>query len=446
MDHPLPRRLVRHPHWPRGWYPMRHDAGPPPPFGDTDEPVPVPHRRRRRGLRDPGRPRPRRADRTRPLPLLRRRRNHPQTQGPPVVRPQRNRETVRGPPARRRPRRWPNGSPATPPSATPWPTASPSKTPSASTCPPRPRRIRAILLELERLYNHVTDIGALCNDVGHAILNAHALRIRETLLRLNQRHHRPPAAPRRRSSSAAPASATCPTPPTCEAIGRRHPRDRRHWPSANSVVARPVHRHRRPHPRTGPDIGTLGYVARASGIDHRRPRRPPLRSTSDADPAPSPRSTGGDVLARFLIRADEIHASIALIADLAAPVSTPAHQPAGRRPGRQPAHRLRGRHRRRLARHHRPPRRTRARRTPDPRQDRRPVLLQLAGPARRPGRHDRPRLPPHQQELQPLLRRQRPLRETDRLRAENGPRPLTSCICWASSWSRPCGASAWGRR
>ena len=29
-DHPLPRRLVRHFHWPAGWYPMRADAGPPP--------------------------------------------------------------------------------------------------------------------------------------------------------------------------------------------------------------------------------------------------------------------------------------------------------------------------------------------------------------------------------------------------------------------------------
>ena len=33
LHHPLPRRLVRHGHWPQGWYPMRSDAGPPPPFG-----------------------------------------------------------------------------------------------------------------------------------------------------------------------------------------------------------------------------------------------------------------------------------------------------------------------------------------------------------------------------------------------------------------------------
>jgi Ni,Fe-hydrogenase III component G len=39
-DHPLPRRLVRHFHWPRGWYPMLADAGPSPAFGDTDGPYP----------------------------------------------------------------------------------------------------------------------------------------------------------------------------------------------------------------------------------------------------------------------------------------------------------------------------------------------------------------------------------------------------------------------
>jgi Ni,Fe-hydrogenase III large subunit len=48
------------------------------------------------------------------------------------------------------------------------------------------RRERAVLLELERLYNHVTDIGALCNDVAHGMLNSHSGRIRERLLRLNE--------------------------------------------------------------------------------------------------------------------------------------------------------------------------------------------------------------------------------------------------------------------
>ncbi len=46
--------------------------------------------------------------------------------------------------------------------------------------------VRALLLELERLYNHVGDIGAMCNDVGFGVAQARALIIREYLLRLNE--------------------------------------------------------------------------------------------------------------------------------------------------------------------------------------------------------------------------------------------------------------------
>jgi Ni,Fe-hydrogenase III component G len=46
VDHPLPRRLVRHFHWPQGWYPMLSDASAPPSFGDLDGPYPFPLIRR----------------------------------------------------------------------------------------------------------------------------------------------------------------------------------------------------------------------------------------------------------------------------------------------------------------------------------------------------------------------------------------------------------------
>ena len=36
------------------------------------------------------------------------------------------------------------------------------------------RCVRALLLELERLHNHVADLGALANDVGYGLVNAHA--------------------------------------------------------------------------------------------------------------------------------------------------------------------------------------------------------------------------------------------------------------------------------
>ena len=53
--------------------------------------------------------------------------------------------------------------------------------------PERDRLVRALLLECERLYNHVNDLGAIVNDAGFGIVNQHAGRLRETLLRHNAR-------------------------------------------------------------------------------------------------------------------------------------------------------------------------------------------------------------------------------------------------------------------
>ncbi len=47
--------------------------------------------------------------------------------------------------------------------------------------------MRTILLELERICNHVGDIGAIANDVGFVVANAHASRLKETLFELNER-------------------------------------------------------------------------------------------------------------------------------------------------------------------------------------------------------------------------------------------------------------------
>jgi Ni,Fe-hydrogenase III large subunit/Ni,Fe-hydrogenase III component G len=46
--------------------------------------------------------------------------------------------------------------------------------------------MRTILLEMERIYNHVADIGAIAMDVGFMIANAHAGRIREMMLSANE--------------------------------------------------------------------------------------------------------------------------------------------------------------------------------------------------------------------------------------------------------------------
>jgi Ni,Fe-hydrogenase III large subunit/Ni,Fe-hydrogenase III component G len=52
--------------------------------------------------------------------------------------------------------------------------------------PERAQFMRVILLELERIANHIADVGAIANDVGFVIANAHAGRIREMVLGLNE--------------------------------------------------------------------------------------------------------------------------------------------------------------------------------------------------------------------------------------------------------------------
>src|SRR5258708_37059216 len=52
--------------------------------------------------------------------------------------------------------------------------------------PARARALRTICLELERLYNHIADIGAICTDVAFVTANMHAMRLKERGLRVNE--------------------------------------------------------------------------------------------------------------------------------------------------------------------------------------------------------------------------------------------------------------------
>ncbi len=52
--------------------------------------------------------------------------------------------------------------------------------------PLRAEVMRTVLLELERVFNHVADIGAIAMDVGFVIANSHAGRIREMVLAVNE--------------------------------------------------------------------------------------------------------------------------------------------------------------------------------------------------------------------------------------------------------------------
>jgi Ni,Fe-hydrogenase III large subunit len=52
--------------------------------------------------------------------------------------------------------------------------------------PDRAVWLRALLAELERLANHLGDIGAICNDASFALMHAHCSVLRESVLRASQ--------------------------------------------------------------------------------------------------------------------------------------------------------------------------------------------------------------------------------------------------------------------
>jgi len=181
------------------------------------------------------------------------------------------------------------------------------------TVPQDAARLRAMLLELERLYNHVADIGALCNDVGFGLAQARALTLREKLLRLNaeitgHRLLRGAIRPGHTAVRRLPADAEL------SEIGQRFD-DIVTLATSNTVV---MDRFKGTAVLSGADaagIGTLGVVARASGLTlDARIAHPFADLGSGFRPAGQP---GGDVLARFTVRVEEARASLTLIGELA---------------------------------------------------------------------------------------------------------------------------------
>jgi Ni,Fe-hydrogenase III large subunit/Ni,Fe-hydrogenase III component G len=173
--------------------------------------------------------------------------------------------------------------------------------------------LRAMLLELERLYNHTADIGALCNDVGFGLAQARALTLREKLLRLNAEitGHRLLRGAIRPGHTAV---RRLPAPAELGEIRQRFD-DIVALATSNTVV---MDRFKGTAVLSGADaadLGTLGVVARASGLTlDARIAHPFTGLGSGFRPAGQP---GGDVLARFTVRVEEARASLALIGELA---------------------------------------------------------------------------------------------------------------------------------
>ncbi len=431
--HPLPHRLVRHGHWPRGWYPMRRDADPAPRFdldvgsfpflevegeGVYEIPVGPVHA----GLIEPGHFRFSVVGET----ILRMKarlwfvhrgveklfEGRPPAEGIALA------ERISGDTAVGHALAF----------ALAVEDAAGIEVAEPDRC------ARALLLEMERLHNHVADIGALANDVGFGLANAHAQRLRESLLRVN----RATTGHRLLRGGITIGGAGLAALPDVDAVGAVA---REVGELADLVLASSTVRDRFTGTAVlGADaargVGVLGYVARASGIDVDARRDHPFLDLGPGFAVVLEQD--GDVLARFLVRVREAAVSAALIRDLVARLGGTAgtgvvaatHGP-GAGVGLVEGWRGTIAHRVELG-----PDGTLSRvKVVDPSFFNWPALPLALADTIVPG------LPAGQQELRPVLRRQRPVDRAPRGQARRGNR-VKSGVRLSLKASRPSCASA----
>jgi Ni,Fe-hydrogenase III large subunit/Ni,Fe-hydrogenase III component G len=181
--------------------------------------------------------------------------------------------------------------------------------------PPRAACLRTILLELERLSNHVGDVGMIVNDTGFAFGHAHCFRLREELLRLNERFagHRllrgtvVPGGVAGPCSDADPAALAT----AVEAVMREFA-DVAAGSLENTMVHERLQGTGRLTPRTAREMQVVGLVARASGLDADVRRDAPFAAYGALDPR-IPVLDGGDAWARTVLRIEEARESVRLL-------------------------------------------------------------------------------------------------------------------------------------
>ncbi len=182
--------------------------------------------------------------------------------------------------------------------------------------PSRAMWLRAVMAELERLANHIGDIGAICNDAAFSLMLSHCSMLREQVLRVCNTcfGHRlmmdsvVPGGVARNLSDAVPIFMLLDElrgkfPPLVELYDRTASLQDR--TVGTGIVT----------PDLAQRFGAGGYVGRASGrnIDvRRRPGYPPY----DVLAFDVPVLTEGDVNARVWIRIKEIEQSLRLLDQL----------------------------------------------------------------------------------------------------------------------------------
>ena len=184
---------------------------------------------------------------------------------------------------------------------------------SGAVVPPRARHLRVILLELERLYNHVGDFGMIANDTGFGVAHSHCFRIRERLLRLNKRL----TGHRLLRGALRPGGVRTDLPGgldvASEVRGALADFDEIVEISlGNTLVADRLEGTGRLTAQIARDHGVLGFVARASGLDVDARRDHPFAAYGELSFG-VPVLDSGDVKARTLVRVQEARESVKLI-------------------------------------------------------------------------------------------------------------------------------------
>lgn len=179
--------------------------------------------------------------------------------------------------------------------------------------PPRARLLRVILLELERLYNHIADVGAIANDTGFAVAHAHCYRIREQLLRLNKQLTGSRLL--RGVLAVGGVSRDLDVPVELPAHMGRAVEDFEEIVDIclkNTLLVDRLESTGILSPELAADHGVLGYVGRASGVDLDARRDHPFAAYPQLS-FRVPVFTAGDVKARTEARVAEVREAASLI-------------------------------------------------------------------------------------------------------------------------------------
>lgn len=190
---------------------------------------------------------------------------------------------------------------------------------SGCAVPERAQWLRALLLERERIANHLGDLGAICNDVAFAILLYQFHRLKETLLRANHRlfGHRfmmdliVPGG-MAADMDAAGISAAC---AEMNVLAEEFERLVLIYDESSSLEDR-LRDTGILSSEKARDLGMVGFVARASGLNLDCRIHQPF-PPYDRIRVSNPVLVSGDVHARAWVRVEEIRDSIRIIGEIA---------------------------------------------------------------------------------------------------------------------------------